>query len=83
MNTELIRFAREHRYKIAEGFCLEGREAVEWQDVVNSALAKFPALREKLEAEAEELANAAGITIEEAESALLNKIILAQLQSLI
>ncbi|MEI9961781.1 MAG: hypothetical protein WDM76_11790 [Limisphaerales bacterium] len=81
MNPELIRFARKHRYEIAEGFCAEGKEAEELQNEVSESLEKLlPNQQEFLDDLAEELSVHAGISLDEAESALANWILLLYLQ---
>ncbi len=76
MNPELIRYARRHRYEIAEGFCDEGEEASEWQAAMESVYENLPLDQQELfDNEAEELSARAGIPLDEAQSALVNWIV--------
>ena len=63
MNPELIRYARNHRYQRAEGFCERLIEAGEHLDSGD---------RDLIARETIELAEAAGISYEDAQSAIVN-----------
>jgi hypothetical protein len=80
MNPELIRYARRHRYEIAEGFCDEEPD----RPVGNAIEAGFEKLslkhQELFNKQAAELAKVAGIPFIEAWSALLNWILKKHLE---
>jgi hypothetical protein len=86
VNAELIRYARKHHYEIAEGFCDDRPEndgqTGEISAEVESALESYPAARAMLEQQAEELAEAAQVPLEVAESAIMNLIISGQLKKM-
>lgn len=66
---ELIAFARKHRYERAEGFVGEPITVEPPEEIM-----------EWLEKDAKALAELAGISYEDAESALINKIILESVE---
>jgi hypothetical protein len=71
-NAELIRFARLHRYHIAEGFA-DPNPGGELELAVEEAIDDLSAEeRDILDADAEKLSESAGIPLHEAQSALLN-----------
>jgi hypothetical protein len=74
-SAELIRFARRHRYHIAEGFC-DSTIGGELENAIEDAIDDLASEeREFLESRAADLSIAAGIPIPAAQSALLNWIL--------
>jgi hypothetical protein len=68
MNTEIIRFARAHRYALAEGFCDQHNDKE-----FKTALDNLPEdCKSHLDIWAAELSKAAGVTFDEAYSAYVN-----------